>query len=454
MRALPALAVVALLVVAGCAAPTSTTTTPDDATESTGSTAADQPASGSSTTSPAASGTTTGGSPATTDADDDASDEDADGDGVPDADALAVNDSQTFRNLTEMLGIDAEQPTLGTRNLSQFFRSETTARQRLLGLEEYVAHPEDDPHGLAAGTDRIYVQPAGASPPIVEQVVVHEQFHTIQFRQGWTVTRRPTTTDGRLAQGGAVEGASVWVAGEYTERYQREGVPRQVQMVRDAVVNGPDGWRVFRAPYYFGARWTEHHLDDPANVSWIYENPPRTTEQLMHNLSADAEPVRPVSVSVQAEGWAGSAGDRLGEAYVWATLRGELPAGAAETAAAGWGGDQIRTVSGPGGETRNLTWAMRWDSARDADEFAAAAANWSAARDANVSIRAVRVNETVTLLLAGDDAFVDAASVSLNGTTVVVTREAAASANQSRAEVPHQRRGVASQVTVRRTLVN
>lgn len=418
MRALPALAVAALLVVAGCAAPT---------------TPADAPTATDATTDPPATATTTEPTDGT---DDDGSESDDgtgtdgqaagtdDGDGgVPSASALSVNDTRTFENLTEMLGVNATKPTLGTQNLSRYFESETTTRQRLLGLEEYVQHPEDDPHGLATGDGRIYVQPAGASPAVVEKVVVHEQFHSIQFQQGWTSPRRPTTTDGRLAVGGAVEGASVWVAGEYTERYQADSVDRQVRMVREAVVNGPDGWRVFRAPYYFGARWTEHHLDDPGNVSWVYENPPETTEQLMHNMTADEAPVRPVSVSIEADGWGESAGDRLGEAYVWATLRGELSANASGTAAAGWGGDELRMVSGPGGETRNLTWAMRWDSERDADEFAAAAADWVNERDGNASFRFVRVNDTVTLLLAGDEAFVDDADVSLNGTTVVVTRD-------------------------------
>ncbi|WP_323675074.1 hypothetical protein [Halorubellus sp. PRR65] len=410
MRALPALAVALLLVVAGCAAPTTPTESPtatDDATTP----STDQP-----TTERATTDDPTSTAPATT------ADEGTDDDGVPEPESLPVNDTATFRNLTEMLGVDADRPTLGTRNLSQYFRSRETTRKVLLGLEEYVQHPEDDPHGLATGNGRIYVQPAGASPTVVEKVVVHEQFHSVQFQRGWTAPRQPTTTDGRLAVGGAVEGASVWVAGEYTERYQREDVPRQVRMVRDAVVNGPDGWRVFRAPYYFGARWTEHHLDDPANVSWVYANPPETTEQLMHNLTASEAPVRPISVAVDADSWVESAGDRMGEAYVWATLRGELTANRSEPAAAGWGGDELRMVAGPGGETRNLTWAMRWDTAGDADEFAAAFDDWRSARDANASFSLVRVNESVTLLLAGDGAFVDAATVSMRDGTVVVER--------------------------------
>lgn len=415
MRALPALAVAALLVVAGCAGPTAPTDAPTATTDATEPAATSDAPTTPSTTDASAdtegTSTTTGASTR------------EDGDGVPDPESLPVNDTETFRNLTAMLGVDAEKPTLGTRNLSRFFRSRETTRKVLLGLEEYVQHPEDDPHGLATGNGRIYVQPAGASPAVVEQIVVHEQFHSVQFQQGWTAPSRPTTTDGRLAVGGAVEGASVWVAGEYTERYQRDGVDRQVRMVRDAVVNGPDGWRVFRAPYYFGARWTEHHLDDPANVSWVYANPPKTTEQLMHNLTASEAPVRPVSVAVEGEGWFESAGDRLGEAYVWATLRGELDANASATGAAGWGGDELRLVSGPRGDTRNLTWAMRWDTAADADEFAAAFADWRSERDVNASFRLVRVNESVTLLLAGDRAFVDAAVVSMgDGNTVVVER--------------------------------
>ncbi|WP_227131487.1 hypothetical protein [Halorubellus salinus] len=439
MRGLPALAVAALLVVAGCAGPTTPTDAPTATTDATEPEA----------TSDATTTAETTDAPSNVDETSTSADATDDGDGVPDPESLAVNDTRTFRNLTAMLGVDADRPTLDTRNLSQFFRSRDTPRKRLLGLEEYVEDPAEDPHGLATGNGRIYVQPAGASPGVVEQVVVHEQFHAVQFQQGWTAPSRPTTTDGRLAVGGAVEGASVWIAGEYAERYQRDGVDRQVRMVRDAVVNGPDGWRVFRAPYYFGARWTEHHLDDPANVSWVYANPPETTEQLMHNRTASEEPVRPVSVAVEGEGWVESAGDRLGEAYVWGTLRGELDANASRRAAAGWGGDELRMVSGPGGDTRNLTWAMRWDTASDADEFAAAFADWRGERDANASFRLVRVNETVTLLLAGDAAFVDAAVASMgDGNTVVVERSTTRNASSGRFTSASGSRAVATPTTV------
>jgi hypothetical protein len=424
MRAFPALAVAVLLVVAGCAAPTTPTDTSTATTTSTVSDASTATTTSTATDDASPDATTV---PATTTSSTD------DADGVPAPESLPVNDTRTFENLTAMLGVDATKPTLGTQNLSRYFQSRTTTRLRLLGLEEYVTDPGDDPHGLATGNGRIYVQPAGASSTVLEKVVVHEQFHSVQFQQGWIASRRPATTDGRLAVSGAIEGASVWIAGEYTERYQAEDVGRQVRLVRDAVVNGPDGWRVFRAPYYFGARWTEHQLDDPANVSWVYENPPETTEQLMHNMTADAEPVRPVSVSVEGNGWDASADDRLGEAYVWATLRGELSANASETAAAGWGGDELRMVSGPGGQTSNLTWAMRWDSEQDADEFAAAADAWASERDANASFRLVRANDTVTLLLAGDPAFVDTVDVSLNGTTVLVTPANATTGNATMA---------------------
>lgn len=437
MRALHVLLAVAILAVAGCSAPIGTGQQPTDTTDTTaGSTTDETPTrTVGTTTAGTTDGTTTAGTTTGTTTADDPSDGDgseddpgSDDDGavagdVPPPEALPVNDTETFANLTEMLGVDAERPTLGTQNLSRYFQSRETTQLVLLGLEEYVENPEDDPHGLATPQNQIYVQPAGAHAPIIEQVVVHEQFHAIQFQQGWTGTRRPATTDGRLAQSGAIEGAAVWITGEYTERYQGEAVPRQVQMVRDAVVNGPDGYRVFRAPYYFGARWTEHHLDEPANVSWVYENPPVTTEQLMHNMTADTEPVRDVDLTVRAGEYRGTASDRLGEAYVWATLRGELDADRARTTAAGWGGDQIRMVYGPDGETSSLAWAIRWDSTADADEFEAAAVDWIAERDADASFNVVRVNETVTLLLAGDDAFVDAAVASIDNGTVVVEYE-------------------------------
>jgi hypothetical protein len=421
MRPLAAVALAAMLLLSGCATQAFTETSepaPSNATT---------PA----TTAPAA--TTDDETTTTADATATATEADSswDDDEVPDGEDRSVNDTATFRNLTALVDVNATRPTTKTIGVPTRDPSPPTLLT-LLGLDEVEDTMLGETFGYVTGEDRIYVAFNGAPDRAAERLVVHEQFHTIQFQQGWIADLDRDTADGRLANQGVIEGTAVWVTGEYVERYEGPDAPSGYGRYLDSVEDGPDGNRLLNSPYLFGARWTEHHLDDPANVSWAYDNRPETTEQVMHNLTPAEEPPLPVDLDVQSEEYFDRDGDRMGELYAWATLRGELSANRSRTAAAGWGGDELRMVADTTGEVESLAWALRWDSERDADEFAAAAADWVNERDGNASFRFVRANDTVTLLLAGDEAFVDDADVSLDGTTVVVTRDAAASANESR----------------------
>lgn len=410
MRPLAAVALAAMLLLSGCATQAFTgTSEPAPPNATTPATTA--PATGTDVET-----TTTADATATTTESDSSWDDDE----IPDGEDRPVNDTATFRNLTALVAVDATKPTTKTIGVSTGDRSPPTLLT-LLGLDEVEGTMLGETFGYATGEDRIYVAFNAAPDRAVERLLVHEQFHAIQFQQGWIADLDRETADGRLANQGVIEGTAVWVTGEYVERYEGPDAPSGYGRYLDSVENGPDGNRLFNSPYLFGARWTEHHLEDPTNVSWAFENRPETTEQVMHNLTADEEPPLPVDLDVRSEGYFDRDGDRMGELYVWATLRGELPANRSRTAAAGWGGDELRMVADTTGEVESFAWALRWDTERDADEFAAAVDAWASARERNVSTELVRANATTTVLLVGESAFVDGAGVSLNGTTVLVT---------------------------------
>jgi hypothetical protein len=412
MRPLAAVAVAAMLLLSGCATQAFTGTS--------------EPVPSNATTTPS----TTTATPATT-----ADDSSAATDAASNEEKHPVNDSATFQNLTALVDVrETRKPT--ATEISVPSESGTPPPFLvLLGLDESEGLAAGETYGYATAIDQIYVAYDDAPDRAIERLLVHEQFHTIQFQQDWIDYQLGQTRDARLADQGVVEGTAVWVTGEYVDRYEGSDAPSGYERYQSHVEDGPDGNRLLSAPYLFGARWTEHHLDDPANVSWAFDNSPETTEQLMHNMTADEEPALPVDLDVRSDESLDGDGDRMGELYVWATLRGELSENRSRTAAAGWGGDELRRVGETTGEVENLAWALRWDTERDADEFAAAADAWATARDWNGSTRVVRANATTTVLLVGDEAFVVDANVSVEGTTVVVTGDGAGDANESRSTV-------------------
>lgn len=131
-------------------------------------------------------------------------------------------------------------------------------------------------------------------------------------------------------------------------------------------------------PYTNGIQLVlQHQLSGgwPA-VDALYANPPASTEQVLHPEKYGVD--EPVAVTLPADlagrmgtGWAKVQEDTLGELQlrVWLESAGG-PAwkATADAAAAGWGGDRVELVRGPGG-----AWALilqtTWDTATDAHEF-------------------------------------------------------------------------------------
>ncbi len=115
------------------------------------------------------------------------------------------------------------------------------------------------------------------------------------------------------------------------------------------------------------------------SVNAYFTKMPKSTEQIMHPekyLAGEA----PVAVTLPADlatrlgsGWTVPLQDTFGEFQIGIWLReAGVAAADATTAAAGWGGDRLAVMKGPGG-----TWAValhtEWDTPVDATEFEAAA---------------------------------------------------------------------------------
>jgi hypothetical protein len=113
-----------------------------------------------------------------------------------------------------------------------------------------------------------------------------------------------------------------------------------------------------------------------AAVDEAYLDPPSTTEEILHpELYGKEEPL-PVELPDLTEtlgaGWEQLEVGRLGEWFTYLVLDEEIPDWEAKGAAAGWGGDAYQVYRDEAGDRTALVLLTRWDSPRDAHEFAEA----------------------------------------------------------------------------------
>jgi hypothetical protein len=161
-------------------------------------------------------------------------------------------------------------------------------------------------------------------------------------------------------------------------------------------------------PYEAGATWLlpVQTADGWAGVDALYENPPTSTEQILHPEKYEAgEDALPVAIPADAasrmgDGWTVALEDTWGEfqTRVWLTESG-IPLEEATAAAAGWGGDRLVVMNGP-----DDAWAVAlettWDSEAEAVEFRDAAETAVASLDGEAAV--VGTGSDVTILIASD----------------------------------------------------
>jgi hypothetical protein len=113
-------------------------------------------------------------------------------------------------------------------------------------------------------------------------------------------------------------------------------------------------------------------------VNDAYEDPPASTEQVMHPEKYDTREA-PKDVKLPAdlagrmgEGWAATYEDTFGELQTQIWLRNAIDAETGNAAAAGWGGDRFAVLQGPD-DAWSVVMATDWDTQDDAREFRNAA---------------------------------------------------------------------------------
>lgn len=326
--------------------------------------------------------------------------------------SLPANATLVFERVEELHGVDVEAPTVHVERITErgSFADGSTPIRRLFGVAETEVNLSRA-GGLTRTDGTVFVHPGASEPRRIERVLAHEFVHVVQFRSGtvpWPSA--DASTDRRLARLGVVEGAAVDATDAYVARYRPNATRQSAQVARD-YERGPSGNRLLWARYLFGHRYVDGRVDAPAELDRVYATPPNTTEQLVHGLDPGAEPPRPLSadVTVTREGWRRAvADDTAGELFVRVVLRSRLGRERAARAAAGWGNDSLHAFGD--GRRVGAAWVLRWDSATDADEFAAAFRRYADRRGPRFAFGLRRPTPNTTVAVAGPAGFVENAT--------------------------------------------
>jgi len=406
-RLVPTLAVVALLVLAGCAGVPLGESDTTTASPSTDTPTTPSPASESASVTVDDTVTVENGT-------------------------LPVNATLTFNRVETVTGTDVDPWPVNVTNLSEWRgsvqRVGAIQLNRALGFEN-VSTDWSEPTGITL-QGAVYVHPGDGSAAKTERALAHEYAHLVQQRttmfpwQGRLVGPRPTT-DLAKARGSLVEGGAVYVADAYTEQYL--DIESNTAYARGLYRNGSATYRSALAPYVFGSQYVEYRIDDPANLSAVYENAPQTTEQVIHNETPSEEPPAKLAVrnrTTDRSSWEFVRNDTLGEMTTRATLDTVLDRERATAAAEGWGTDRLLAFQHATNDSRRgWVWVMRWDSETETDELEDALLDYTYTRRQNsdAAFNYNALDDTTVAIVFGDTEFSSAADVRASDGTVSVT---------------------------------
>lgn len=339
---------------------------------------------------------------------------------------LPVDPNEVWTRVAAMLETDVGPPsTVRVANLSGSFAATSTPFERALGVP---ASNVSSAAGLTSASDAGSVVEVHHSLVAVETrletTLAHEYVHAVQFRtRVHREVARTVTDDGgvspddQLLYNALIEGAAEYVE----QRYAREHLGTDGDPTREQYLNATSTAKRLLAPYYLGTVYVNATVDGPGELETVYEQPPQTTEELLHGLVPGSEPPAPLSVSVDTDRRVQRSGP-YGELYVRTLFGTALDEPAAARLADGWGNDTRLEFEGSAdGKLGDYAWVLRWDDAANATEFENGVSDYLDARDPNASVRTERVAPETTVLFAGSKSFVAEASASGENATVTVS---------------------------------
>mgnify|MGYP006276651489 FL=1 len=271
-------------------------------------------------------------------------------------------------------------------------------------------------------------------------LLAHEFTHYVQIQRNQQASLNEalggTTTQAAYLTRSIIEGGAVYTTDSYVREYAPNGTLNS-PWYGEIQASYPAGHvaRFQNARYIDGHEYVSAQVDTPENLSTVYENPPRTTEQLLHGIDPGAEPPTALAVeSATGDGWLASGTDTMGEAFVRYALAADVGQDRAERAAAGWGNDSVRIFRPLDGGRAGYVWLLGWDDAANATEFERTLRDAFAARgndtgsrwaltDVNASAAVNEVGPETTAVVFGPESFLGATTVSGDGSVRISVAE-------------------------------
>ena len=161
----------------------------------------------------------------------------------------------------------------------------------------------------------------------------------------------------------------------------------------------------FVFPYSKGLEFVQSFYDQGgwAAVDAIYQNPPVTTEQVLHPGQYPSDTPIPVDlpdlISILGDGWREISRNQMGEWYTYLILARGADANArledttAQAAAAGWGGDEYLLLRNDANDLSAFVMKTVWDTRAEASQFADALQQYA---DARFGVSATQQGEALT----------------------------------------------------------
>lgn len=307
--------------------------------------------------------------------------------------SLSIDPTVVFDRVQELRGTDVDGPRVvevynsaeGFENQSGDIGADLNRRlYELAGMTTQsvntTAAVTRQKNGYVTGLGSIVLY-IGENASRVDELLLaaHEFTHYLQLqtgRQGDLAGSLDgaTLTDERYVLRAVIEGGAVVTANAYLERYA-DTTATNSEMYASLQSALPKGHVASyeNGKYVNGDDYMDDRSDTPADLAAVYDNPPRTSEQLLHGLAPGTEPPTPLAVDVETgDGWVTSGHDRMGEAFVRTALEATVGTREAVAAATGWGNDSVRFLRPTDGGETAYVWVLRWDDTTNRSEFQSA----------------------------------------------------------------------------------
>ena len=373
---------------------------------------------------------------------------------------LPFEENRTFERVQDLLEVELRSPVVYVEEpLSTPRGVERNPSSFYAVMNVSLPDPDDAGDELGVGgaaspMNAVYVMPDDeADPEEIERVLVHELVHAAQFQEripqafeAAVPTAHRGTTDADLTYVSVMEAGAVYGSSAYTAAADVDVDPEGAVLERRYPEAAP-GTRLVWGPYYYGYQYVDDRYDSAAAHWEMYDDPPVTMQGVMTGAPGSETDLEPFDARLAAGDteWSLTEADTKGAFVAKLVLGTELETSESRAVVSGWEYDRLLRADHEGEDGDGYAWSLRFDRPDDAEAFEAAAVDYLEARatdtevdgesiDGDVSTEVApavtwhaednayalsSVDDRTVTILAGSEAFVEAATVEPAGSSDV-----------------------------------